>query len=185
MTGPSWSKGSEGAEDIPRWLRITFIFLVAAVVVMGWVPRLLWGLKLDETFSAWQAQGGWTVARAKLANPGQSILFGYVEALFYFPRAPHMELWLRLPAVAGALVSAFFVYRLAESFVGRGAGPTAVLPFLANLWVVSLACEARPYTLATAACLSSLWSLRRWLDHGRLGDRVRFSVSLALIPHLH
>jgi hypothetical protein len=185
MTSPSGNKASEGAEDVPRWLRIVFIVLVAAVVVVGWAPRLLWGLKLDETFSAWQAEGGWTIARAKLANPGQSILFGYVEALFYFPHAPHMELWLRLPAVAGALGSAFFVYRLAESFVGRGAGPTAVLPFLANLYVVWLACEARPYTLATAACLSSLWSLRRWLDHGRLRDRVTFSVSLALIPHLH
>jgi hypothetical protein len=185
MTDASSTEANDDSEQIPTGLRVGYAVLLVAVVVVGWAPRLLWGLKLDETFSAWQAEGGWALARTKLGNPGQSILFGYIEALFYFPHAPHMELWLRVPAGMGALVCAYFVHRLAESFVGRGAGPVALLPFLANPYVVALACEARPYTLATAACLSTLWSLRQWLDHGRRVDRARFSVSLALVPHLH
>jgi hypothetical protein len=161
------------------------VIVLVAVVIFSWVPRVRWGLGLDETFSAWQAAGGSAVARTKLANPGQSIFFGYIEALFYFPGTPFMEIALRVPALVGAAVSAFFVWRLAESFVGRGAGFTALVPFVCNIYVIRFAAEARPYTLATAACLTSLWSLHEGLQRTRRRHLLLFCVSSALVVHLH
>ena len=181
MVGHAKPETDEG----PRALRVVTAILLAGIVIFSWLPRLRWGLRLDETFSAWQAEGGWSIARTKLTNPGQTPLFGYIEALVYFPGTSFMEIALRMPAVVGALASGFFLWRLAEAFVGRGAGFTALVPFFCNLYVVRSACEARPYTLATAACLASLWSLRRWLDEGRRGHLVLLAVSSALVVHLH
>jgi hypothetical protein len=172
-------------ERVTRALRVVTALSLAAVVAFSWLPRLRFGLRLDETFSAWMAEGGWSLARTKLANPGQTPLFGYIEALLYFPGTSFMEIALRTPAVAGALASAFFLWRLAEAIVGRGAGFAALVPFVCNLFVIRSACEARPYTLATAACLASLWGLRRWLDERRRRDLVLFAVASALVVHLH
>ena len=160
--------------------------MVAVMVVAGWAPRLFWGLWLDETFVVWQAAGGWSeIASAKLTNPGQSALFAYLEAAFYFPGSRHMELWLRLPAVAGAFISCFFLYRLAERLVGKGTGFVAAIAFLGNLSVLVYATQARPYTLALAACLAAMWGLARWLETGSRRDGLLFAVSFALVLYLH
>src|SRR5688572_25871925 len=172
--------------DVPRWARWIMIAVVAIMVVAGWGPRLLWGLWLDETFTVWQAEGGWSqIASAKLANPGQSALFAYLEAAFYFPGSRHMELWLRLPAVAGAFVSCFFLYRLAEKLVGKGTGFVAAIAFMGNLSVLVYATQARPYTLALAACLAAMWGLACWLETGARRHGALFAASLALVLYLH
>jgi len=104
---------------------------VGATLAFSWRRELFWGQWLDETFTSWQVEGGWReIARSKLGNPGQSLLFGYVESLFYFPDSAHMEAWLRVPAIAGALICCFLVFHLAESFVRKGAGLIALLPFV-------------------------------------------------------
>jgi len=162
------------------------VVLVIGMVVVGWGPRLSWGLLQDEAFTAWQAQGGWTgIVPAKLVNPGQSALFAFLEAPFYFPHSPHMELWLRVPALLGTALACYFLYRLAETMVGAGTGALAVLAFVGNLTVLTYSTQARPYTFAVAACLAALWGLVRWLATKSRRHGLLFAVSLALVFHFH
>ena len=166
-----------------RWLTGT---LFAILVVAGWGPGFGWGLWLDETFTAWQVDAGWrAIASTKLVNPGQSALFAYLEAPFFFPHPGVMEVALRVPALAGALLSCLFLYRLAESQVGKGAGVLASIVFVGSPAVVEYVSQARPYTLAMAACLASLWGLLRWLETGARRHGWLFSISVASILYLH
>ncbi|HEY7372485.1 MAG TPA: glycosyltransferase family 39 protein [Polyangia bacterium] len=174
-----------GAAPAPRWLLAVVAAATVVMLVVGWGPRLQWGLWLDETFVAWQAEAGWTIARDKLGDPAQSVLFGYIEALFYFPGSPHMELWLRLPALIGGLASCLLAYRLAERLVGKGTGVLAFVVTVADPQMIVNATQARPYTCGVAACLASLLGLLRWLETGRRRDGLAFSLSLALAVHMH
>jgi hypothetical protein len=170
----------------PRGARWLIAALLAMMMIAGWGPRLAWGLWLDETFTVWQVDAGLgAIAASKLANPGQSALFAYIEAPFYFPHARHMELLLRLPAVAGALLSCVLLHRLAEVLVGKGTGLLALVPFVASPELTSYAPQARPYTLAMAACLAALLGLVRWLETGARRHGLLYAVSLALVLHLH
>jgi hypothetical protein len=175
-----------GEADDARWVRrAVFAFIVLAVAV-GWSPRLCWGLWLDETFSAWQVEAGFrAITREKSGSPGQSVLFGYIEALFYFPRSPHFEAWLRVPAFLGGLACCFFAYRLAQLWLSERAGHLAALAMAASPQMLGFAAQARPYTLAVAACLASLWGLARWLETGARRHGFSFSLALALALHLH
>jgi hypothetical protein len=160
--------------------------LLAVMMVAGWGPGLAWGLWLDETFTAWQVDAGFrAIAASKLANPGQSALFAYIEAPFYFPHTRAMELALRIPALAGALLACLFLYRVAEALIGKGTGLLAVVPFVASPDLINYAPQARPYTLAMAACLASLWGLLRWLETGARRHGLLFAASLAVVLHLH
>jgi hypothetical protein len=177
--GPERPAGAPAA----RWLTGG---LLAIMMLAAWGPGLRWGLWLDETFTAWQVDAGWrAIASSKLGNPGQSALFAYLEAPFYFPHARFMELALRIPALAGALLSCFFLHRLGEMLAGRGGGLLAVIAFIGSPELIRYGVEARPYTLALGACLASLWGLLRWLETRAWRDGLLFSVALALVVHLH
>ena len=169
----------------PLWLLIVVGALAAVAIVVAWGARLSWGLWQDETQVAWQAEGGWTIVRDKLGDPAQSVLFGYLEALFYFPGSPRMELWLRLPAVLGGIASGLLAYRLAERLVGKGTGLMAFVAMIGSPEMIELATQARPYTWAVAACLASLLGLARWLETGRRRDGLLFAIASALVVHLH
>ena len=116
----------------PLWLLIVVGALAAVAIVVAWGARLSWGLWQDETQMVWQAEGGWTIVRDKLGDPAQWVLFGYVEALLYFPGSPRMELWLRLPAVLGGIASGLLAYRLAERLVGKGTGLMAFVAMIGS-----------------------------------------------------
>ena len=172
-----------GAPDLPRWAKATLAALVAATLVVSCLPALSWGLWQDETTMAWQAEAGLAIARDRLGDPAQSVLFGYIETLFYFP-GPHMEAWLRVPAVIGTLASLFLVYRLAEMFVGKGSGLLALAPLAASPLILTYSTQARPYTLALAACLVTLWGVARWLETRSWRYGLTFAVAFAGAVHL-
>ena len=175
----------ESATD-SRAARWVTAILLAIMIVAGWGPRFRWGLWLDETFVAWQVDAGWSaIFSTKLVNPGQSALFAYLEAPFFLPHARAMEVTLRLPALAGALLSSLLLYRLAESQVGKGTGVLALIVFVGSPATIEYVSQARPYTLAMAACLASLWGLIRWLETGARRHGWLFSISVALIVHVH
>lgn len=174
-----------GAVGAPRWLRATVVVLSALTIAVAWGSRLSWGLWLDETFVAWQAEAGWSIARDKLGDPAQSVLFGYLEALFYFPGSPHMEAWLRVPALIGGLISCWLAGRLAERLVGAGTGLLAFVAMVGSAQMVVSSTQARPYTCAVAACLGSLWGLLRWVETRRRRHAATFAIGLALAVHLH
>jgi len=169
---------------LPRWMQAAVPTLVVAVFVLACRPSLSWGLWLDETTLAWQAEAGWALARDRLGETGNSALFGYIEALFYFP-GPHMEVWLRVPALLGALASFFLIQRLAEMFLGKGTGLLAMVSLAGTPLMLTYATQARPYSLALAACLVTLWGVARWLDTGSRRYGLLFSVAFALAVHLH
>ena len=172
-----------GAPDLPRWAKAALAALVAATLVVSCLPTLSWGLWQDETTMAWQAEAGWAIARDRLGDPAQSVLFGYIEALFYFP-GPHMEAWLRAPAVIGTLASLFLVHRLAEMFVGKGSGLLALVPLAGSPLMLTYSTQARPYSLALAACLVTLWGVARWLDTRSWRHGLTFAVAFAVAVHL-
>jgi hypothetical protein len=161
------------------------VALVACAIIVGWGPRLSWGLWLDETYIPWQAEAGWAIARDKRGDPAQSLLFGYVEALFYFPGSPHMEFWLRVPALLGGIASCLLAHRLAAELVGRGTGLPALLAMVGSSQMIVYSTQARPYTWAVAACLASLLGLARWFETRSRRHGLLFSISLALCVHLH
>jgi len=174
------------ARDVPRWLDVAVVALLAIAVVVGWSPALSWGLWLDETFTAWQVdQGVGAIVPHKLGDPAQSVLFAYLESLFYFPGSPHMEAWLRLPAVLGGLASCVLGYRLAETFVGKGTGMLAAIALCGSPAMIVYSTQARPYTWAVAACLATVLALQRWLDTRAWRFGLAAAVSLALVVHLH
>jgi len=178
-----WEASEAGAPDLPRWAKAALAALVAATLVVSCLPTLSWGLWQDETTMAWQAQAGWAIARDRLGDPAQSVLFGYIEALFYFP-GPHMEAWLRAPAVIGTLASLFLVYRLAEMFVGKGSGLLALVPLAGSPLMLTYSTQARPYSLALAACLVTLWGVARWLETRSWRHGLTFAVAFAVAVHL-
>jgi hypothetical protein len=171
--------------EAPGWLFVAVGALAAVSIVVAWGPRLSWGLWLDEASVAWQAEAGWTIARDKLGDPAQSVLFAYVEALFYFPGSPHMELWLRVPAMVGGIVSALLAYRLAERLIGKGTGLAAFIATIGNPQTIVWATQARPYTWGVAACLASLLGLARWLETGDRRHGLQFAIASALVVHMH
>jgi hypothetical protein len=171
--------------ETPRWLLIVVGALAAVTIVVAWGPRLSWGLWLDETFVAWQAEAGWSIARDKMGNPAQSVLFGYLESLFYFPSSPHMELWLRLPPVLGGIAGCLLAYRLAERLVGKGTGLAAFVAMIGSPQIIVWATQARPYSWAVAACLASLLGLAGWLETGKRRHGLLFAIASALVVHLH
>ncbi len=179
MTAPA-------GRDVPRWLQIGTGALLAVAVVVGWGPGLFWGLWLDETFTAWQVdQGLAAIVPHKLGDPAQSVLFGYFEALFYSPGSPHMEAWLRLPAVLGAIACCLLAYRLAESGVGKGTGMLAAIALAGSPAMIVYSSQARPYTWAVAACLATVLSLQRWLEEPAWRRGLAAAFSMALVVHLH
>ena len=172
------------AADLPRWMKAAVPAVVVAILIGACLPSLSWGLWTDETTMAWQAEAGWAVARDKLGDPAQSVLFGYIEALFYFP-GPHMELWLRVPVVVGTLASCFLIHRVAEMFAGKGTGLLAMVALAGSPVMLTYSTQARPYSLALAACLTTLWGVARWLETGSWRYGLAFSVAFAIAVHLH
>ena len=155
------------APEVPRWLQLGVGALLAIVIVVGWGAGLSWGLWLDETFTVWQVdQGVAAIIPHKLGDSTQSVLFGTIEALCYFPGSPHMEAWLRLPSMVGGVACCFLIYRLAESFVGRGTGMLAAIALAGSPAMIVYSSQARPYTLAVAACFATILCLQRWLETG-------------------
>jgi hypothetical protein len=168
-----------------RWTQGLLAVLVIAIVVACCRPALSWGLWLDETTMAWQAEAGFGLLRdTRFGDPAQSLLFGYIEAVFYRAGSPHMEALLRIPSVLGTIAGAFLVYRLAESLVGKGTGLLAMVPFVTSPATMKYTVQARPYTLAVAACLATLWGIERWIATGRRRYGLASSLAFALAVHL-
>jgi len=168
-----------------RWTQGLLAVLVIAIVVACCRSALSWGLWLDETTMAWQAEAGWGLLRdTRFGDPAQLLLFGYIEGLFYRAGSPHMEALLRIPAVLGTIAGAFLVYRLADLLVGKGTGLLAMVPFVTSPATIHYTVQARPYTLAVAACLATLWGLERWIATRRRRYGLAFSLAFALAVHL-
>ena len=85
----------------------------------------------------------------------------------------------------GGLACCFLIYRLAESLVGRGTGMLAAIALAGSPAMIVYSSQARPYTLAVAACLATVLCLQRWLAHRAWRWGIGAAISMALAVHLH
>jgi hypothetical protein len=160
--------------------------LVAVLFVVTWTPRFFRSFWGDETGTFWMVHEGFTQAIQKAAHwPGQSILYSAIASFFCFEGSPYRDALLRIPSLIGLGVACYFLFRLAEKFIGRAAGLTAITLFLFHPAVLAVGFQARPYSLAMAAVTASCWALSEW---ARARSRFHLAVYVftsALIIYLH
>jgi uncharacterized membrane protein len=163
----------------------TALTLSGLIILLAWVPRLFWGFWTDETLTYWMAERGWYAALSRASQvTGQSILHSSIEA-FFCVGGPYRELVLRLPSVAGVILAAWLLYRIAERLASAGTGLIAAVAFLCTPSVVEAATNARPYGMALGVTVLSFWSLLRWTETRKTSQWMLYVVSGALIPHFH
>ena len=122
MPGPTTNSAlaprvDAATQKIPVWL---YPALFAASLAAYWAPRIFRGFWVDEAGTYWMVHEGWRSVWHQLSIvPSESIIYGYIAALFA-SAGDEKELLLRLPSVAAMLVSAFVVYKLSERIAGLG-----------------------------------------------------------------
>lgn len=166
----------------PKWL---YFALAAVIVAIYWLPRLFRGFWVDEAATYWVSRNGIATVWDKLqVYPGQSVLYGYLCALFTYS-GPYKEVLLRLPSVVGVLLSAWVLFKLTERIAGSGCGFLAVIPFLSSTAVVEIATNARPYGLGMAVALGSFWSLREWVYNNTNRFLILYGICSSLAIYFH
>ena len=161
--------------------------LVLLGLLAAYVPPLTRSLWVDETGTWWMAYRGPLAAIQRTFHwPGQSILFAVITSFFCIdPTSPWRDLVLRIPALAGAAATCYFVYRFAEDGFGRGAGRIAAAICAFSPLTISFATQARPYALAMAAASASGWTLYRWAQSRERRWLAGYVVSSALVVGFH
>ena len=104
----------------------------------GWTKRSPPGRSIRASRRSFRTS--WATPRNRCCSPD-------LEALFYFPGSPHMEAWLRLPAVLGAIACCVLAYRLAESLVGKGTGMLAAIALAGSPAMICLFVAGPPLHL--------------------------------------
>ncbi|HTP31269.1 MAG TPA: hypothetical protein VMJ75_03785 [Candidatus Acidoferrales bacterium] len=164
---------------VPRFLAAisggpVFAVLLAALAVDVWMPLLFRSFWVDEAGTYWMVHEGVAQSIPKtLVFPGQSILYSIIAAFFCFDGSPLRDFLLRIPSVIGIVLAAYFLFRIGETWIGRGAGLAAVALFIFHPDLTLIGYQARPYALAIGAVTASCWSLLEW-------DRNRFRKHLVL-----
>lgn len=167
----------------PQLMWIVF-FILAALV---WLPRLiLRSFWVDEAGTFWMAHDGVIAAIQKTWHwPGQSVLYSAIASFFCINSGPLREFVLRIPTLVGVLAAGYFLYRLAESAIGKGAGLPAVTIFAFHPTTVVLGTEARPYGLALGAAAASIWFLYRCRETSSGKDLAAYIAASTLIVYFH
>ncbi|HTP89801.1 MAG TPA: glycosyltransferase family 39 protein, partial [Bryobacteraceae bacterium] len=159
---------------------------MALLFVAAYGPRLARSLWVDEAGTFWMAHEGLMPAiRKTLHWPGQSVLYSAIASLFCLDGTPFRDELLRVPSLAGIAIGAYFLFRIAESRVGRGSGFVAVTLFLFHPGVYTVAFQARPYALAMAAVIASCWALCEWETSRSRRHLLYYVIALVLVIYLH
>lgn len=161
------------------------IFSVLAALV--WLPRLiLRSFWVDEAGTFWMAHNGVIAAVQKTWHwPGQSVLYSAIASFFCLNSGPLREFVLRIPTLLGMVAAGYFLYRLAESAIGKGAGLPAVAIFAFVPTSIVLGTEARPYGLAVGAAAASTWFLYRYRETSSGKDLAKYIAASTLILYFH
>ena len=157
--------------------------VLLAAVAGAHMTRSLW---VDEAGTFWMAHEGLIRAIQKTLHwPGQSVLYSVIASFFCFDGRPFRDVLLRIPSLIGLAVGAYFLYRIAESLVGRGTGLAAMVLYLFHPRVISVGYQARPYALAMASVIASCWALTEWDRSRSRLHLVYYVIASALIIYLH
>lgn len=160
--------------------------VLSVLTLLTWGPRLLRSFWVDEAGTFWMVYKGPIAAIQRTWHwPGQSVLYSVIASFFCLNSGPLRELLLRIPTVVGMFVAAYYLYRFAESAIGKGAGYIAVILFALNPVTVSMGTQARPYGLAMGAVAASSWALYRWVETRSKRDLIAYAIASTLIIYLH
>ncbi len=160
--------------------------VLVLLAVLLWTPHLLRSFWVDEAGTYWMAhEGAWAAVRKTQLWPGQSILYSWIASFFAVSGGPFRELLLRVPSILGMCAASWFLYRLAQRAIGRGAGILSVALFIFNPVSLEICSQARPYALALAAVSASLFALYAWIENRRRTDLLGYVIASALIVYLH
>ncbi len=183
---PMSSAGSNAGKALPRHINLGLWIAAGLMLACVWGPRLLRSLWVDEAGTFFMAHRG-PLAAIQITShwPGQSILYAVLESFFVWDGSPLRDFILRIPSVAGILLAAWFLYRLAERAFGKGAGFLAALLFVFHPSIIALATEARPYSLALAAVTGSCLALYQWIERRELRFALYFAAGSTLVVYLH
>jgi len=165
-----------------RTLAVLLLVLAATV----WLPLLRRSFWVDEAGTFWMAHEGWWRALQKTLHwPGQSVLYAAVESFFCIGESPWREFLMRVPSIIGICVAAYFLYRIAERYIGVRAGLAAMILFVFHPGVTALGFQARPYGLALGAATASFWTLLEWERTRSRADLVLYMIASILVIYLH
>lgn len=142
-----------GFKTIPRWLPISLILFVAAVLFtyrLG--SESVW---VDELFSLRDANDGglFEIYKANSSRPLYYIL------LSLWMQVSSSDVWLRLLSVVFAVISVFLIYQLGRRIAGEAEGLVAALLLAASPLFINHAQEIRMYALSLCLGLAGSLSL--------------------------
>ncbi len=165
---------------------LAFWIAIGLMLVSVWYPRLVRSLWVDEAGTVFMAHRG-PLAAIQITShwPGQSILYAVIESFFVWGGSPLRDSILRIPSIAGILLAAWFLYRLAEKAFGKGAGFVAAVLFIFHPSIISLGIQARPYSLALAAVTGSCLAVYEWIESREIRFILYFVAASTLVVYLH
>jgi hypothetical protein len=173
------------SDPVSDGMRAWWIAL-ATVILLVWGPRLGRSFWVDEAGTWWMAHDGPIAAIQKTWHwPGQSLLYSVIASLFCLQTGPFREFVLRMPSLFGIGVACYFLYRLAEKAIGRGAGFITLVLFTLNPVIYYTGTEARPYGLALGAVAASCWALYNWVETRNRRYLPAYLIASTLILYLH
>ena len=159
--------------------------VVSLLVTLVWTPGLVRSFWVDEAGTYWMTHNGPIAAiRSTWHWPGQSVLYAFIASFFTMHSGPIREFVLRVPTLIGITAAAYFLYRLAESAIGKDAGTIAAIVFLFHPTTFQLGIQARPYGLAMAAVTASCWTLYEWVETRHRRFLLGYIVASALVIYL-
>jgi hypothetical protein len=166
--------------------RGTISAILCLLLAAVWLPLLTRSFWVDEANTFWLAHEGASRAVQKTLHlPGQSVLYSAIASLFCFDGSPFRDALLRLPSLIGIAVAAWFLYRLAEKNIARGAGIVAIILFLFHPDVVFVGAQARSYALAIGAVVASCWALCEWVETRSRIYLLWYVLASTLVIYLH
>jgi len=179
---PSGSVPSVGWRD-PHY---RFLLLLLGVGVAAfWLPRLPGSFWLDETVTAWVADGDLAqvldrAAAFQATPPAYYVLASAVRLV-----GGTSELALRIPSLIAMGGALYALYRLGRRLFDPETGVIAAVVLAVWNEGAHLATDARPYALGVVAFIAATLLLVRWLDEGHPRDLIAYVISIALVVHLH
>jgi len=144
-------------------------------------------LWLDETATWWVVKDGIREVFARSWDwSGQSALY-YLTAWVSRHLAPFigLEPALRLPSLLAMALGSVLLYRLGRRLISPPAGMLSALAFLCLTDVSSAAIDARPYALALALVIASMFCFIQWLDSGRAWHAILYVLTSTLVIYAH
>ncbi len=148
------------------WARLAMVFVLSAAGLFYLSQINRHGFWWDEWMTLQVMHMGVVeIIRERLAH-------GHGPVYFYFLKAWSLaagmgEVALRLPSVAFALCAGWLTYLIGRALSGRWVGVIGAALLLGSPTTFWLAIQARPYTLAMALVLASMWWILRCEIKGR------------------